>query len=177
MRKMYIAATFCTIIILLVTVLTIDSRALTVVVAYKNEAVVLPAKPSRKSPAEVCIYEKSVPRVSDKDIELIALVVMAEAEGEPDLGKILVIDTILNRMHSKHFPNTIYDVLYQRRQFTCMTNGRVERCTVDANIVKLIGYELDDIYDKEVIFFTAGEYSAYGVPMYQVGNHYFSKYA
>ena len=33
---------------------------------------------------------------SEEDIELIALVTMAEAEGEPEEGKRLVIDTILN---------------------------------------------------------------------------------
>lgn len=28
----------------------------------------------------------------------------------------------------------------------------------------------------EGMFFTAGEYSAYGIPMFQVENHYFSRY-
>ena len=36
--------------------------------------------------------------LSDEEIRLIALVTMAEAEGEPELGKRLVIDTILNRV-------------------------------------------------------------------------------
>ena len=33
--------------------------------------------------------------ISDEDLELLALVTMAEAEGESELGKRLVIDTIL----------------------------------------------------------------------------------
>ena len=38
-----------------------------------------------------------------EDIELIALVTMAEAEGECEEGKRLVIDTILNRVDSVYF--------------------------------------------------------------------------
>ena len=72
--------------------------------------------------------------VSEKDIELIALVTMAEAEGECEKGKRLVIDTILNRVDSKHFPDTVYDVVYQKNQFTSMWNGRVDRCYVKEDI-------------------------------------------
>lgn len=57
------------------------------------------------------IAEKEL--LSEEDISLIALVTMAEAEGECEKGKRLVIDTILNRMDSEHFPDTAYDVIYQ----------------------------------------------------------------
>lgn len=53
-------------------------------------------------------------KISKEDIELIALVTMAEAEGECEEGKRLVIDTILNRVDSDYFPDTIRDVIYQR---------------------------------------------------------------
>ena len=42
-----------------------------------------------------------------EDIELIALVTMAEAEGECEEGKRLVIDTILNRVDSVYFPDRL----------------------------------------------------------------------
>ena len=54
--------------------------------------------------------------LSDEDIALIALVTMAEAEGECEQGKRLVIDTILNRMDSEYFPDNIHDVIYQPYQ-------------------------------------------------------------
>ena len=66
------------------------------------------------------------PRFSDEEIDLIALVTMAEAEGESELGKRLVIDTILNRVDAETHPNTVHDVIYQNGQFTSMTNGRVD---------------------------------------------------
>ena len=112
----------------------------------------------------------------DEDIALIALVTMAEAEGECEEGKRLVIDTILNRMDSEHFPDTAYDVIYQPYQFSSMWNGRAERCEVREDICRLVEAELACRKNYDVIFFTAGCYSDYGVPMFQVENHYFSRY-
>lgn len=114
--------------------------------------------------------------LTNEDVALIALVTMAEAEGEPEQGKRLVIDTILNRMDSDHFPDTVYEVIYQPNQFSVMWNGRIERCEVRNDIYKLVMEELDTRTNKDVIFFNADRYSKYGTPMFQVGNHYFSSY-
>ena len=119
---------------------------------------------------------KDVELISNEDVELIALVTMAEAEGECEEGKRLVIDTILNRVDSKHFPNTIYDVIYQPNHFSSMWNGRIDRCKVREDICQLVKEELESRTNYDVIFFTAGYYSKYGVPLFQVENHYFSKY-
>ncbi len=111
-----------------------------------------------------------------EDIELIALVTMAEAEGECEEGKRLVIDTILNRMDSEYFPDTAYEVIYQPSQFSSMWNGRVDRCYVMEDICELVRQELTERTNNNVMFFTAGDYGKYGVPMFQVENHYFSSY-
>lgn len=113
---------------------------------------------------------------SREDINLLALVTVAEAEGESELGKRLVIDTILNRVDSPYFPDTIYDVVYQPNQFESMWNGRVERSIVTPDVVELVEEELLERTNSEVIFFRTNRYSDYGVPMFQEGNHYFSKY-
>ena len=110
------------------------------------------------------------------DVELIALVTMAEAEGEPDEGKRLVIDTILNRIDSPYYPDTAYDVIYQSGQFASMWNGRVDMCYVRDDICKLVYEELESRTNYDVIYFAAGWYSPYGEPLFQVGNHYFSAY-
>jgi N-acetylmuramoyl-L-alanine amidase len=123
---------------------------------------------------EECVEDSEL--LSQEDIELIALVTMAEAEGECDEGKRLVIDTILNRMDSEYFPDTIHDVIYQPNQFSSMWNGRVERCTVSDDICELVEEELVARTNNDTIFFTAGDYGRYGTPMFQVGNHYFSSY-
>lgn len=108
------------------------------------------------------------------DFELISLVVMAEAEGEPEEGKRLVIDSILNRVDSDIFPNTVREVIYQPYQFTSMTNGRVDRCYVKKDIYNLVVEEYKNRYNSEVIFFRTNHYSEYGNPMFKVCCHYFS---
>ena len=67
-------------------------------------------------------------------------------------------------------------VVYQPDQFSSMWNGRVDRCEVERIFVTLSMEELESRSNYDVVFFTAGEYSAYGVPMFQVENHYFSRY-
>lgn len=114
--------------------------------------------------------------LTEKEIDLIALVTFAEAEGEPEYGKRLVIDTILNRVASKHFPNTVSGVIYQQNQFTSMWNGRVNRSRITEEIRQLVKEEIVSRTNKDVIFFTAGGYGAYGKHMFSVGNHYFASY-
>lgn len=120
------------------------------------------------------VYDE--PYISQEDIDLIALVTMAEAEGEPEEGKRLVIDTILNRVDSPYFPDTVHEVVYQKNQFTSMWNGRTDRCEVREDFVRLVEEELESRYNSECVFFRTSHYSEYGVPMFQVGHHYFSSY-
>jgi N-acetylmuramoyl-L-alanine amidase len=114
--------------------------------------------------------------LSDEEINLIALVVMAEAEGECELGKRLVIDTILNRVDSEYWPDTVSEVIWQPDQFTSMWNGRADRCYVRDDICQLVMEELTSRTNHYVVYFTAGKYGRYGRPLLQIGNHYFSSY-
>lgn len=138
--------------------------------SIKKEELIIP-----KTVSSV-MQSNSYKHVTDEEIELIALVTMAEAEGECEKGKRLVIDTILNRVDSEHFPNTIHDVIYQPYQFSPMWNGRIERCEVREDICQLVREELKSRTNYDVIFFNSGKYSDYGIPMFQVEHHYFSKY-
>lgn len=155
----------------------------------KPEELVIPKFPTDLYYAQVKVEskQKEVPivevkpepdedKVSQEEVELLALLTMAEAEGESEKGKRLVIDTVLNRVDSKHFPNTISDVIYQKNQFSSMWNGRVDRCYVKEDIVQLVHEELETRMNTDVVFFRAGKYGRYGTPMFQEGNHYFSSY-
>ena len=106
--------------------------------------------PKEKAPAveqpvveEAVAAEPEVPSVSQEEIELIALCVMAEAEGECEYGQRLVIDVILNRVDDPHFPDTIYDVIYQKNQFSGMYGDRITRCYVKDELVQLVREELE----------------------------------
>lgn len=121
------------------------------------------------------ITDEFIFNVSEEDIELLALVTMAEAEAECEEGKRLVIDTILNRVDSERFDNTISEVIYAQNQFTSMHNGRIEKCYVSDDIYQLVIEELQNRTNYEVLYFTADYYGAYGTPMFSIENHYFSK--
>lgn len=112
--------------------------------------------------------------LSDEDIDLIALVTMAEAEGECELGKRLVIDVILNQIDSPRFADTVSGVVYAKNAFECMWNGRINRCYVRDDIRQLVIEELQNRTDLTVYYFRAGHYHTFGTPVINVGNHYFS---
>lgn len=57
----------------------------------------------------------------------LAKIAMAEAEGEDTEGKALVILVVLNRVWSDEFPDTIEEVITQKKQFAAYENGRYDR--------------------------------------------------
>ena len=124
---------------------------------------------------ETTEIEQSSLTFTDEEIDLISIVTMAEAEGESELGKRLVIDVILNRIDSESFPNTVYDVIYQKGQFTSMTNGRSDVCYVKDDIRALVLEEIESRTNSEVLYFRTSHYHSFGTPVLQEGNHYFSK--
>lgn len=63
----------------------------------------------------------------DYDIYIWAKIVMAESEGESQLCKEYVAQTILNRVLSDEFPNTIEEVVFDGNQFSPTFDGRWER--------------------------------------------------
>ena len=118
------------------------------------------------------IYNNKV--INNADVDLIALVTIAEAEGEPQAGQRRVIDTIFNRMDD---PDTVADVVYQPWQYTSMWDGRADRCLgiVTDDIREMVLEEFGNRTDSEVVFFRTERFSEYGSPLYAIGNHYFSK--
>ena len=114
--------------------------------------------------------------LTDSEIDLVALVTMAEAEGESELGKRLVIDVILNQIDSPRFPNTAAGVIYAKNVFECMWNGRIDRCYVRDDIRQLVVEELQSRTNSNIHYFRAGRYHSFGTPVVNEGNHYFSTY-
>lgn len=123
---------------------------------------------------EEVVMEKDI--LEESEINLIAFCVYGEAEGESEYGKRLAIDTILNRVDSPYFPDSVHEVIWQPNQFSCMWEARAEKCVVTDEIRNLVCEEMENRTNSEVMFFMAGCYSDYGVPMFQEGGHYFSSY-
>jgi len=61
----------------------------------------------------------------NNDVDLLARLVRAEAEGEPYEGQVAVAAVILNRVRSPNFPNTISGAVYQPLAFESVAAGRV----------------------------------------------------
>lgn len=119
-------------------------------------------------------YSESYSQFTYDERYLIAKVCMAEAEGESEYGKRLVISTILNRIDSGYYSNNVYDVVYQPYQFEVMMNGRIDRVEVDDYVLALVDEEIINRTNYDVIYFRTDYYSEYGTPLFQEGNHYFS---
>ena len=52
-------------------------------------------------------------------------IIYAESGNQSLEGKIAVGNVVLNRVHSAKFPNTVYEVIFQRGQFTPVSNGSI----------------------------------------------------
>ncbi|NQZ53263.1 MAG: cell wall hydrolase [Piscirickettsiaceae bacterium] len=55
-----------------------------------------------------------------------AMAIYFEARGEPLEAQMRVADTIMNRVHSKRFPNTVCGVVKQKHQFSFYWDGKPE---------------------------------------------------
>ena len=115
-------------------------------------------------------------RFTEDEIFLITWCMVGEAEGEPEEGKRLVIDVILNRIDSSRHPNTAYEVIYAKNQFEAMSNGRAERCKhkVTEEMIQLVREEIESRTNNRVLYFRTKHYHNFGTPEVHVGNHYFS---
>ena len=64
--------------------------------------------------------------------ELLARLINGEARGETYQGQVAVGAVVLNRVKSSKFPNTIPAVIYQKGQFSCVTDGQFNK-PIDKN--------------------------------------------
>jgi len=111
------------------------------------------------------------------DLELLACLVYAEAGIEDLHGKRLVVDVVLNRVDSPDYPDNIRDVIFEKNQFSTVTDGALDRAYRDVTqeCYDAVALELEERTDSNILFFTAGGYNPYCTPMYQYQNHFFGK--
>ncbi|BAH05643.1 cell wall hydrolase [Clostridium kluyveri] len=73
----------------------------------------------------------SIVPYSESDLDLLARLVTAEAEGEAYKAKVAVAAVVLNRVQNSRFPSTIKDVIYEVSggyyQFTPVYNGWINK--------------------------------------------------
>lgn len=132
--------------------------ASTTTLAHTLEGVELPAvseKPSVTAPPEPSPEPESryaALEVSEDDIYTLACLVYHEARGESFEGQVAVIEVVLNRMLSPHFPDT------DKEQYLAVHTAIEER---------------EHILSEDTVYFSTAPYNE-SVDMI-IGNHYFCK--
>ena len=118
---------------------------------------------------ELPVYSYSA---TDDEIMLIARVAECEA-GYVEEGRRYVIDTILNRVDSPDFPDSISGVIYQSGQFSVVSSA-IWNVSISDDRLELVKAELTSRSNYEVGYFRAGYYGPYGTPLFECGGNYFS---
>ena len=54
-------------------------------------------------------------------------IIYCESGNQPLAGKVAVGNVVMNRVADPRFPNTIYDVLFQKNQFSPVSSGSIRR--------------------------------------------------
>ena len=112
------------------------------------------AEEERRHAAAEAVRASSVISFSDQDYEVLKRIVEAEAGGCDMQGRILVANVILNRVRDAEFPSTITDVVYQRSQFSPVSDGRLNSCSVSEKTVEAVNRALaGEDYSQGALFF------------------------
>ncbi len=75
---------------------------------------------------------------TNDEVLWLARIIHAESEGEPGRGKIGVGNVVLNRVASSSFPNTIYEVIFDRKngvQFQPIMNGAIYNIPSNESVI------------------------------------------
>lgn len=93
---------------------------------------------------------------NETDLYWLSRIIHAESSGEPFLGKIAVGNVVINRKARNDYPNTVKDVIFDKKygtQFTPVASGTIYNTPSNDSILAakicLEGYSLND----EMIFF------------------------
>lgn len=102
--------------------------------------------------------------VSAEDYEALLRIVQAEAGNEDTKGKILVANVVLNRVVDERFPNSVYDVVFQRAggkaQFSPVASGSYYKVVVTEDTREAVNRALaGEDYSEGALYFAARRYA------------------
>lgn len=105
-------------------------------------------------------------------------IICCESGNQPLEGKVAVGNVVMNRVNNPRFPDTIYDVLFQKNQFTPASSGSIYR---DPNWDSVIAAKLvmDGAQVTDALFFNAAGARSYASKtrtyVTTIGDHAFYK--
>jgi len=120
--------------------------------------------------------------VVEDDLYWLSRIISAEAKGESAEGQIAVGNVILNRMKSDEFPNTLKGVIFQKNQFSPVSNGSIYNEPTEETL-KLAQRVLDGerVVPADVLFFynpaivSSDSWVWSREIVYSIGNHNFAR--
>ena len=109
--------------------------------------------------------------VTADDVALMARVVMSEASIESYDCKVAIAEVIINRVMSDKFPDTVQEVINQKKQFSTRDNGEVN-AECYAAVYEALQYQR---HPGDMYYFRANKYhDNYGQKYMRIDNTYFS---
>lgn len=126
---------------------------------------------------KISVYTSdSFETITFEEFDMISQVIMAEAEGEEWEAQWYIACVILNRVESDLFPDSVEEVIFQEKQFTCIWNGRYDRVIPNDSCMEALQYALDtERIPEDVYYFTSNGYLPNTEPYMQVDDMYFSR--
>lgn len=129
-----------------------------------------------KSISEVPVFDREIKSITIDEFELISKTVMAESGGEDYDTQYACAETILNRIDSDDFPNTVEGVLFQKNQFSVWSNGAAEKAIPTDSVYEAVQYAIEErTFPTDVVYFTSNGYPEWGEPYMESGNMYFAR--
>lgn len=112
---------------------------------------------------KVASYKKII-SVNKDDVKMLERITQAEASGEDIVGKILIVNVILNRVASDDFPDTIKRVIFQNDdgdyQFSPVKSGKYWDVKVSTDTKEAVQKALEgEDYSKGALYFMARKYA------------------
>ena len=121
--------------------------------AFCSQAQVMAAEPAMAADS---VSTSSVVQLNASDYECLLRIVESEAGICDKKGKVLIANVILNRMESSYFPDTVEEVVYQKKQFSPVENGSIDRVTVTEETKEAVSMALSGTdYSEGALFFAA----------------------
>lgn len=111
--------------------------------------------------------------ITEDDINLLSALVFCEARGESLDGQKAVVEVVLNRVLDSDFKNTVYDVIYEKRQFS--TASKLKGTTPNEENYEAVRYVVENgptIFSTNYVYFSVGKSN--GRNFTKLGNHWFS---
>ena len=120
----------------------------------ENVETEVPAEETELEPEVVEEEEKDILNLEYNDYNVLLKIVEAEAGGEDLTGKIMVANVILNRVNSDRFPNTVTEVVYQKSQFSPISDGRINTVSISQETLTAVERALSgEDYSDGALYF------------------------